>query len=42
MARLSRAAAEVTRMYNLLLSNDNSDIDVLLAAVKDAKKYFGQ
>jgi cysteine desulfurase/selenocysteine lyase len=40
---LTRAlGVPATTRASLYLYNDNSDIDVLLAAVKDAKKYFGQ
>lgn len=31
-----------TTRASLYLYNDNSDIDALIAAIKDAKKYFGQ
>ena len=40
---LTRAlGVPATTRASLYLYNDNSDIDVLIAAIKDAKKYFGQ
>ena len=40
---LTRAlGVPATTRASLYLYNDNSDIDALIAAVKDAKKYFGQ
>jgi cysteine desulfurase/selenocysteine lyase len=40
---LTRAlGVPATTRASLYLYNDNSDIDALIAAIKDAKKYFGQ
>jgi cysteine desulfurase/selenocysteine lyase len=40
---LTRAlGVPATTRASLYLYNDNSDIDSLIAAIKDAKKYFGQ
>jgi cysteine desulfurase/selenocysteine lyase len=40
---LTRAlGVSATTRASLYLYNDNSDIDALIAAIKDAKKYFGQ
>lgn len=40
---LTRAlGVPATTRASLYLYNDNSDIDALVAAIKDAKKYFGQ
>jgi len=40
---LTRAlGVPATTRASMYLYNDNSDIDALIAAIKDAKKYFGQ